>query len=127
MGRNCVVLCTNTQKKGVSLFKFPEDSKLKKAWTQQVQRTRNKWKGPSAYSAVCSEHFTENCFEVSSLVSKQMGLKMKQRLKPDGIPTIFARPTLHDQQHINLSVCHQHMKKGRELGLVHATIKSTSI
>ena len=102
MGRNCVVFgCTNTQKKGVSLFKFPEDSKLKKAWTQQVQRTRDKWKGPSAYSAVCSEHFTENCFEVSSLVSKQMGLKMKQRLKPDAIPTIFARPTAHKPKRLS--------------------------
>ena len=98
MGRNCVVLCTNTQKKGVSLFKFPEDSKLKKAWTQQVQHTRDKWKGPSAYSAVCSEHFTENCFEVSSLVSKQMGLKM---LKPDAIPTIFARPTAHKPKRLS--------------------------
>ena len=94
MGRNCIVFgCSNTQKKGVNLFKFPADDKLRKAWTLQVQRTRDKWKGPTEYSAVCCEHFTEDCFEMSSVMSKKFGLKMKQRLKPDAIPSIFRRPT----------------------------------
>jgi hypothetical protein len=94
MGRNCIVFgCSNTQEKGVSLFKFPKESKLRKAWTLQVQRTRDKWKGPSKYSAICCEHFTDECFELTSLTSKKIGLKMKQRLKSDAVPTIFPRPT----------------------------------
>ena len=93
MGRNCIVAgCTNTQKKGVSLFKFPTDDKLRKLWIMQVQRTRDKWNGPSVYSAVCSEHFTEDCFELTTIVSGKLGLKAKQRLKPNAVPTIFTRP-----------------------------------
>ena len=31
MGRNCIVAgCTNTQKNGLSLFKFPADDELRK-------------------------------------------------------------------------------------------------
>ena len=94
MGRNCVAFgCTNTQERGVTLFKFPVDSKLRKAWTLQVQRTRDKWSGPSKYSAICCEHFTEDCFELTSVISKSLGIKMKQRLKPSAVPTIFPRPT----------------------------------
>ena len=75
-------------KNGV-LFKFLVDSKLRRAWTLQVQRTRDKCKGPSEYSALYSEHFTEECFEPTSVLSKKIGLKMKQMNKPDAIPTIF--------------------------------------
>ena len=80
--------CSNTQEKGVSLFKFPADAKLKKVWTLQVQRTWNKWKGPSKYSAVCSEHFTEDCFELTSVILKTMGIRMKQRLKSNVVPYV---------------------------------------
>ena len=91
--RNCIVFgCSNTQEKGVSLFKFPTESKLRKTWTSQVQRTRDKWKGPSKYSAICCEHFTEDCFELTSVTSRKLGIKMKQRLKSTAVPTIFPRP-----------------------------------
>ena len=90
MGRNCIVFgCSNTQKKGFRLFKFPADDKLRKEWTLQVQRTRDQWKGPTKYSAICCEE----CFELTSIMSKNMGIKMKQRLKSDAIPTIFPRPS----------------------------------
>ena len=93
MGRNCIVFgCSNTQEKGVSLFKFPTDSKLRKAWILQVQRTRDKWRGPSKYSAICCEHFTEDCFEMTPLTARKLGIKMKPRLKSTAVPTIFLRP-----------------------------------
>ena len=56
-----------------------------------MQRTRDKWKGPSEYSAVCCEHFTEDCFESISVISNKLGIKMKQMLKPTAVPTIFPR------------------------------------
>ena len=94
MGRNCIVYgCSNTQKKGHSLFGFPKDPKLIRQWTLQVQRTRECWKGPTAYSAVCSEHFTPDCFQSSSWTSKSLDIKLKQLLKPGAIPTIFPRPS----------------------------------
>ena len=64
------VLYYNQNKKGV-LFKFPVDSKLRRAWTLQVQRTRDKCKGPSEHSALCSEHFTEECFEPTSVLRSE--------------------------------------------------------
>ena len=82
------VLYYNQNKKGV-LFKFLVDSKLRRA---RVQRTRDKCKGPSEHSALCSEHFSEECFEPTSVISKKIGLKMKQMIKPDAILTIFSRP-----------------------------------
>ena len=89
MGRNCIVFgCSNTPEKGVSLFKFPTDSKLRKAWILRVQRTTDKWRGPSKYSAICCEHFTEDCFEMTPLNARKPGIKMKSRL----MPTIFLRP-----------------------------------
>ena len=63
------------------------------AWTLQVRRTRDKWGGPTKYSAVCSEHFTEDCFQPTSVMSKKLGIKMKQLLKPTAIPTSFNRLT----------------------------------
>ena len=93
MGRNCIVFgCSNSQEKVVSLFKFPTDSKLRKAWTLQVQRTRDKWRGPSKYSAICCEHFTEDFFEMTPLTARKLGIKMKPRLKSTAVPTIFLRP-----------------------------------
>ena len=95
MVRNCIVFgCSNTPKKGVTLFnKFPTDARLKRAWTLQVQRTKAQWKGPSKHSAVCSDHFSEDCFEPMSVTSKKLGIKMKQMLKPTGIPSIFKCPS----------------------------------
>ena len=57
-----------------------------------MQKTRDKWHGPTKNSVICSEHFTEECFEPISSFSKKMGIKMKQMLKSNAIPTIFKRP-----------------------------------
>ena len=83
------VLYYNQNKKDV-LFKFPVDNKLRRAWTLQVQRTSDKCKGPSEHSALCSELFTEECFESTSVLSKKIGLKMNQMIKPDAILTFFS-------------------------------------
>ena len=46
MSRNCIEFgSSNTQKKGVSLFGFPNDAKMKRAWTVEVHRTRDQWEG----------------------------------------------------------------------------------
>ena len=83
------VLYYNQNKKDVP-FKFPVDSKLRRAWTLQIQRTSDKCKGPSEHSALSSEHFT---FESTSVLSKKIGLKMNQMIKPDAIPTCFSTST----------------------------------
>lgn len=57
----CVVYqCTNRQGErardnGVSFFRFPKDSKKRKAWVRAINR--DEWV-PTEFSRVCSEHFT---------------------------------------------------------------------
>ena len=72
------------------MHKFPSDKGKRAKWIQQVQRTRVQWTA-TQYSFLCSEHFTQDCFEVESLLASSFGLKKKRRLKPDVIPTIFHR------------------------------------
>ena len=94
MGRYCIVWgCSNTNKDGFSLFQFPKDKKGSKIWTKQIKKTRAMWKGPTAHSAVCSEHFTPDCFDSTSITAEKLGFKMKQRLKAGAFPTIFPRPS----------------------------------
>ena len=46
------------------------------------------WKEPSAYSVICSDHFTEDCFE--GMLDK-LDMKMKRVLKADTVSNIFPR------------------------------------
>ena len=55
--------CSNTNSDGLSLFQFPRDPSLRMLWTREVQRTIANWQGPSDYSVLCSDHFTNDCFE----------------------------------------------------------------
>ena len=93
MPKRCVAYgCGNTNKDGVSLFTFPRDVSLKKKWTDQVKRTRDKWSGPTQYSFLCSCYFTTDCFEPDSAIAASVGLKKLVRLKADAVPSIFKRP-----------------------------------
>ena len=58
---------------------------------QEVQRTRDRWSGPSQHSVLCSSHFTADCFEPDSAIAATMGITKRQRLKPDAVPTLFER------------------------------------
>ena len=88
---HCVAAgCSNTTGGNITLHKFPSDKGKRAKWIQQVQRTRAQWTA-TQYSFLCSEHFTQDCFEVESLLASSFGLKKKRRLKPDAIPTIFHR------------------------------------
>ena len=61
--------CSNTPNDKVSLHKFPKDVSLKREWEKQVQRTRAQWKA-TEHSYLCSEHFTEDCFDVDSAMAE---------------------------------------------------------
>jgi hypothetical protein len=57
---------------------------------KQVRRTRAQWT-PTKHSVLCSEHFSEDSFEVDSAIAATFGIPKKRRLKPDAVPTIFQR------------------------------------
>ena len=92
MGKKCIATgCSKKHSDGVSLFLFPTDENLRHQWTKQVQRTRACWQGPTVNSCLCSDHFTEDSFDPSSLTAAKLGMKRKLLLKSDAIPTIFVR------------------------------------
>ena len=97
MVNRCVAAgCSNTPSDRVSLFRFPKDKVLRNKWEKQVQRTRAKWK-VTEHSYLCSEHFTEDSFEVDSEIASKFGLKKRRRLKSGAVPTIFHRPPVLEQ------------------------------
>jgi hypothetical protein len=75
MPERCVVYgCSNTvdTKNGIFLYQIPfwndnstVAAKRKKIWVNFIRRRRDKWM-PTRSSAVCSKHFTEDCFEYGS-------------------------------------------------------------
>ena len=74
------------------LFKFPSDGILRRKWEKQVQQTRAQWKA-TEHSFLCSDHFTEDCFEVDSALASQFGMKKRRWFKSGSVPTIFHRPS----------------------------------
>ena len=62
----------------------------RKNWVTFVQRRRGKWT-PTSNSVVCSEHFTPDCFEVSSnTTSTYMGRRLKRdQIGIIAIPSIY--------------------------------------
>ena len=75
MGKRCIVArCSNENKGGVSLFKFPKRKEKGEQWIKQVKRTRAGWTCPSDYSVICSRHFIKDYFVTSSLLAKEMGI-----------------------------------------------------
>ena len=90
--RYAAASCFNTHADGVSLFSFPRNPSLCTKCNKQVQRTHADWRDATDYSILCSEHFTNDCFEEGSIIAAQFRIQKRRRLKPDTVPTIFYRP-----------------------------------
>ncbi len=88
--------CSNTSSIHTVLFKFPREPQLRQEWEKQVLRTRAHWKATES-SFLCSEHFTDNCFEAESSLAAQFGIKKRKKLRSGAIPTIFVRQTFRNE------------------------------
>ena len=94
MVKYCVAAgCKSTSNDGISFFKFPSNPSLRQQWTRQVERTRDRWSGPSKHSVLCATHFTQDCFEPDSAIAATMGLNKRRRLRSNAVPTVFERPS----------------------------------
>ena len=94
MGKRCIAAgCSNTHKDNVSLFSFPRNPGLRERWTKQVRRTRADFVEPSAHSCLCSDHFSDDCFETAQVMAAKLGIPKRKKLKPDAVSTIFKRMT----------------------------------
>ncbi|XP_018402656.1 PREDICTED: THAP domain-containing protein 1-like [Cyphomyrmex costatus] len=81
MRRCCFCNTIRTHESRVTFHKFPlKDQRLLKQWINNFP-TKN-WT-PTNSAILCSNHFTEDCFERSAF---------KVRLKPNSIPTRFDNP-----------------------------------
>ena len=100
MPNRCVVAgCDKTPKDGVSLHFFPKDEKLLKIWTAKVRLTRAKWQGPTRYSTICSDHFTDTDFEFEDFgLYSDFGMKFRRKLKATAIPVIRLPSDKQDNQ-----------------------------
>ena len=88
MPNRCIVAgCDKTPKDDVSLHLFPKEEKLLKIWTAKVRLTRAKWKGPTQYSTICSDHFAHTDYEDFGLYS-EFGMKFRRKLKATAVPVI---------------------------------------
>ena len=56
-----------------------------------MSRTRADWKAATKYSHLCSEHFTDDCFESDHAIAAQFGIKWSKKLKAGEIPSLFSR------------------------------------
>ena len=92
MPRRCVAAgCDTISGMGYSLHSFPKDDTMRK-WTSAVKRQWVNWGGPSSSSLLCSKHFKEDCFVTEGVrYCDELGVPAQKRLKPDVVPTIFAR------------------------------------
>lgn len=94
----CLNMAKHKHKDGLSLFKFPTDKKLKDGNGQDKLKELDLNVAVlvnicvcSGHLCVCRTHFSQHCVQEISSVSKNVGMKMKQLLKPEGVPTIFPK------------------------------------
>ena len=96
-GRMCVVAgCNNRPSDTVSVHVFLKDERQRAAWTRFVKLTRAEWKGPSDYTVVCSEHFTDERFETQFSLMREFGIPRKKRLCPGAVPSRYPKRRVDD-------------------------------
>ena len=85
----CVPGCINHSSKtcNISYHRIPNDKGLRKAWLARIRRDNLP---PLQNCYVCSEHFTDDCFEADLKAQLMSELKVKRRLKRDAIPSVFS-------------------------------------
>ena len=75
MPDRCVVGgCSSVPGGGVSLHKFPKDERQRRIWIRFVDNTRADFVC-TKYSAICSDHFEDDCFDKSYELKETFGLK----------------------------------------------------
>ncbi|XP_008581048.1 PREDICTED: THAP domain-containing protein 10 [Galeopterus variegatus] len=93
MPARCVAAhCGNTTKSGKSLFRFPKDRAVRLLWDRFVRGCRADWYGGNDRSVICSDHFAPACFDVSSVMQKNLRFSQRLRLVAGAVPTLHRVP-----------------------------------
>ena len=75
----CRPVCTNSNKTGHTLQRFPNEANLKQQWVKFVQEKRADFVEPFKHSVVCSSHFSSDCNN-SGPVRSKLGKKRPTHL-----------------------------------------------
>ena len=87
MVKRCVVqFCSNSNKTGYTIHKFPKDANLRRQWVKFVQVKRANLVAATEHSAICIIHFSPDCNEESFMV--EMGLIKQSPRLSGAVPTI---------------------------------------
>ena len=88
--------CSKTSVDGVSLheFQFIKDQNQLRAWINFVKTKRKNWDGPTKTSALCSDHFSLDCYpyKVQFEIDRTGKRPKHARLNDGAVPTIHAQP-----------------------------------
>lgn len=102
-------------KRGISFHRLPiSKKKIAQTWLVKLGRDEN-FLPKRAQIFVCSEHFTDDCFEVEHRYSLLGGTTRKRKKKPDAVPTIFKKPRSVPQVKRNASEKRRQNKERREV------------
>ncbi|XP_052077309.1 uncharacterized protein LOC127715311 isoform X2 [Mytilus californianus] len=93
MGKGCAVAgCSNSIKTGHSVHLFPKDEQQRVLWIRFVKLTRVDFSEPTQNSAICSAHFSDDCYEVDRIKFKELfGMSTNKRLLPNSVPSIYPK------------------------------------
>ena len=102
-------------KRGISFHRLPiSKKKIAQAWLVKLGRDEH-FLPKQVQIFVCSEHFTDDCFEAEHRYSLLGGTTHKREKKPDTVPTIFKRPRSVPQLKRNASERRLKNKERREV------------
>ena len=88
MGKRCVIGgCSNTNRDGVSVHKFPKDEALREKWDRFVRYTRKDWQHATEFSVICGAHF-QKPQDYENFMKWEMGFTRQLDLKKGAIPSI---------------------------------------
>ena len=73
--------CSDTAKDGASLHGWPSNAQLARQWTNAVRNTQANF-SQLVWSKLCSSHFSDDSFEIQSVIAHSLGLKIKKILNP---------------------------------------------
>ena len=97
MVKRCVVqFCTDSNKTGHTMQRFPNEANLKQQRVKFVQVKGAHFVEPFQHFVDCSSHFSPDCDEKSYMV--EMGLKMKKQLLPSAVQMIKALPEANNSE-----------------------------
>ncbi|KAJ8039138.1 THAP domain-containing protein 10 [Holothuria leucospilota] len=88
--------CGNESRYGITVYKFPKDRKQEMNWVRFVKKTQPNFV-VMKNSGICSEHFSEDCYDQAFKMKQEFGLLPASRIRrgppllPNAMPTVIRR------------------------------------